>query len=93
MLASIVVMAFCVALKVPVLSRFPLEFGAVLYVTLQLIWRPLYVNTGIFSDPPFQVMTFGEALHKSPAAAVGMGAGLFGFVLVAAVSILVQATH
>ncbi len=79
--------------KVPVISRFTLEIGAILYVSLHLIWRPLYVNTGILSDPPSQVMTFGEALQKSPAEAVDVGVGMFGFVLIAAVSMLVRSAR
>jgi hypothetical protein len=58
LLASIVIIAVCMSLKVPLISRFPLEIGAILYVSLHLIWRPLYLNAGILSDPPFQVMTF-----------------------------------
>lgn len=76
--------------RVPLVSRFPLEIGALLLVTLNLLWRPLYINTGSFSDPPSQVMTFRDAMLKHPSAAAATGLGAFGFILMAAISMLVQ---
>ena len=88
--ASILICTVAFFLHIPVISRFPLEFGALLFVGILLIWRPLYVNTGLYSDPPNQTMTFGEAMQKHPAAAVASGGAICGFVLIALVSIMVQ---
>ncbi len=87
---SIMICTAAIFLHIPIISQFPLEFGALLFVAILLIWRPLYVNTGFCSDPPNQTMTFSEAMQKHPAAAVASGGAICGFTLVALVSIMVQ---
>ncbi len=87
---SIFICVVAYFLHIPVISKFPVEFGLLLFVGILLVWRPLYVNTGLYSDPPNQTMTFGEAMQNHPAVAVASGAGIFGFVFFALVSIMVQ---